>query len=140
MNNKKDNLIAVLQTGQRSCHNSSGLEIPCLNSGQDAEYHSGLTWPKPRFEVNDEIVMDQLTGLYWPRNASLAEFPLNWNDALKFVADLNKSNSLEYSDWRLPNRRELRSLIGHQTRSPSLPEAHPFHNVFANWYWSSTSA
>lgn len=45
-----------------------------------------------------------------------------------------------YRDWRVPNRRELRSLISHQTRRPALPEAQPFTDIFNGWYWSSTTA
>ena len=41
---------------------------------------------------------------------------------------------------RLPNRRELRSLMSHQTRCPALPESHPFDNLFSGWYWNSTTA
>ncbi|MFP4624681.1 MAG: DUF1566 domain-containing protein, partial [Gemmatimonadota bacterium] len=43
-------------------------------------------------------------------------------------------------DWRLPNRRELRSLISHQARDPALPRPHPFTDVFLGWYWTSTTA
>jgi len=53
---------------------------------------------------------------------------------------MNRENAYGYSDWRLPNRRELRSLISHQTRKPALPEDHLFQNVFSGWYWTSTTA
>ena len=73
-------------------------------------------------------------------NANLLEFPLTWKEALDFVRDMNEQSSLGFSDWRLPNRRELRSLASYQTKRPALPKAHPFHNVFRGWYWSSTTA
>jgi len=76
----------------------------------------------------------------WSRNANPAEFPLTWPEALAFVADVNRAGTFGCSDWRLPNRRELRSLVSHQTRRPALPEAHPFRDVFNGWYWSSTTA
>jgi hypothetical protein len=37
-------------------------------------------------------------------------------------------------DWRMPNRRELRSLLSMQTSLPALPERHPFISVFNGWY------
>ena len=127
-------------TGQRSCHDASGLRIPCPGSGQDGEFRRGVSWPSPRFGVAGDVVEDRLTGLVWPRNALLAEFPLDWNEALAFIRDLNRQALYGQQDWRLPNRRELRSLMSYQTRLPALPEDHPFENVFSGWYWSSTTA
>lgn len=46
---------------------------------------------------------------------------------------------LDHSDWRLPNRRELRSLLSFQIRRPPLPPGHPFDGVFPSWYSTSTS-
>lgn len=129
-----------LQTGQTICHDESGREIPCAGSGQDAEFQKGIKWPERRFEPGNEVVLDHLTGLTWARDANLAELPMFWEEALAFVACMNRDGALGFSDWRLPNRRELRSLVSHQTRIPALPAGHPFRNVIASWYWSSTSA
>jgi hypothetical protein len=100
----------------------------------------GAPWPAPRFAVEGETVEDRLTALVWTRNASLGEWPMDWKEALEWVSDLNARHHGGHDDWRLPNRRELRSLIGHQTRDPALPEGHPFENVFLGWYWTSTTA
>ncbi len=85
-------------------------------------------------------MQDCLTGLVWTRNANVAEFPLTWQEALDFVKEMNRSRTFGFSDWRLPNRRELRSLVSHQTKNPALPEGHPFGNAFPGWRWTSTSA
>ncbi len=132
--------MAYLWTGQTTCHDADGRTIPCAGSGQDAEFHTGASWPVPRFEVRDEIALDRLTGLIWSRNANLAEYPRTWSEALDFVAGMNRERALGFDDWRLPNRRELRSLMSHRTRKPALPEDHPFTDVFSSWYWTSTSA
>ena len=129
-----------LQTGQTTCHDPGGAAVPCAGSGQDGEFRRGLPWPEPRFEVRGAIVLDRLTGLFWTRNAAPGEFPMTWREALALVAGMNRERALGFSDWRLPNRRELRSLVSHQTRRPALPEGYPFVNVFAGWYWSATSA
>ncbi|MFH1820102.1 Lcl C-terminal domain-containing protein [Thiobacillus sp.] len=129
-----------LQTGQTTCHDSGGAAIPCAGSGQDGEFRRGIPWPGPRFEGHGEVILDRLTGLFWTRNATPGELPMTWPEALAFVAAMNRERALGFSGWRLPNRRELRSLVGHQTRRPALPEGHPFANVFAGWYWSATSA
>ncbi len=129
-----------LQTGQTTCHDADGRDINCSESGQDGELQLGVPWPVPRFETQEDTVIDLLTGLIWPRNANLAEFPLSWQEALDFVSRMNRDQLLAYNDWRLPNRRELRSLISHQTKRPALPANHPFINIFLSWYWSSTTA
>lgn len=129
-----------LQTGQRRCYDAGGREIACAGSGQDAERRRGVAWPVPRFEATREIVVDRLTGLSWCRDAALSEFPLTWTEAFAFVSDLNRERRSGHADWRVPNRRELRSLVDHQARRPVLPEGHPFRNVFPGWYWSSTTA
>jgi hypothetical protein len=130
----------VLQTGQRSCFNEQGLEVDCAGSGQDGEYCRGLEWPEQRFKTDGETVNDRLTGLTWPVNANLAGFPLAWQEALDFAAAMNGRAEFGCTDWRLPNRRELRSLISYRARRPALPDDHPFANVVLNWYWTSTTA
>jgi len=129
-----------LNTGQHTCHADDGRELACEGSGQDASFAVGVPWPEPRFDVRDDEVMDRLTGLIWCRNANLAEFPLTWQEALDFVATMNREQLFGHGDWRMPNRRELRSLLSLQTKLPALPEHHPFIEVFNGWYWTSTTA
>lgn len=134
-----------LQTGQTSCHDADGQNIECAGSGQDAESSRGTAWPKPRFEVmnvpdSSGIVTDLLTGIIWTRDANPGEFPMDWAEAHEFVSRMNHDREHGFDDWRLPDRRELRSLISHQTRNPALPEGHPFINIFMGWYWTATTA
>jgi len=129
-----------IQTGQITCHDTNGHEIPCKQSGQDGEFRRGVEWPEQRFEAKDGTVLDRLTGLEWTQDANLAELPMTWQESLDYVSSMNRVEALGYRDWRLPNRRELRSLISHQERKPALPVGHPFANVFPGWYWTSTTA
>jgi len=133
-------MCPVLWTGQTTCYDGQGRERVCTGSGQDAEDRRGRAWPVPRFEAQGDTVLDRLTGLLWSRDANPGEFPFRWREALDFIVELNRRSVFGFTDWRLPNRRELRSLISHQTRRPALPDGHPFENVFCGWYWSSTSA
>jgi hypothetical protein len=94
-----------------------------------------------RFYVEKETVLDHHTGLVWSLDASLTEFPMTWAEAFDFVQTLNQDRYQNYGNWRLPNLRELFSLISHDRKNPSLPDHHPFENVFHGYYWSaSTSA
>jgi hypothetical protein len=130
----------LLQTGQTGCYDEAGRAIPCPGSGQDGSFRSGLAWPVPRFKPAGALVEDLLTGLTWTAHANPAEFPLPWGEALDYIRSMNERAEHGFSDWRLPNRRELRSLISYQTRRPALPEQHPFAGVFLGWYWTSTTA
>ena len=129
-----------IQTGQLSCHDVSGQEISCPGSGQDAAFSTGIPWPSPRFIPDANTVLDRLIGLNWTRDANAADFPMTWQEALQWVRHMNGEHAFGFSDWRLPNRHELRSLVSHQTRHPALPLDHPFGNVFLHWYWTSTTA
>jgi len=129
-----------LQTGQQHCYNQAGDTIPCAESGQDGALRRGQPWPRPRFAVHDAVVTDRLTDLTWTRCANHAGFPLTWPEALDHVAEMNREQRLGHSDWRLPNRNELHSLVSYQTRRPALPEGHPFTDIFLGWYWSATTA
>lgn len=97
----------------------------------------GTAWPTPRLvDNNNGSVTDRLTGLMWTQDANvmLSRDPdfagewgrVGWTDALDYVAKLNDENYLGYSDWRLPNRIELQSLLDFGRCQYALQEGHPF--------------
>jgi hypothetical protein len=138
---KAMSIAYVLQTDQKRCFDPYGQEMPCTGSGQDGELGIGLRGPVPRFaELAPEVIQDELTGLAWPRKGVSFAFALRWAEALDHVRDLNREGFLGFSDWRLPNRRELRSLISHGRSRPALPRDHPFTHMQQTWYWTSTSS
>lgn len=131
----------VLSTGLMQCYNEDGELIDCRNSGQDAEFLTGIAWPLERFvTIDDHVVLDRATGLLWTKNSCPSDFPLSWQDALDFVEQMNADARFGRKDWRMPNRRELRSLIDHSAKKPALTPGHPFENIFLGWYWTSTTA
>ena len=104
----------------------------------DGDLQKGITWPATRFTVqaNTNCVIDNLTGLMWARNAN--QFgTTNWGAA---VTSCNNLNYGSYTDWRLPNWQELRSLIDASKSDPALPSEHPFAGVQSGYYWSSTTS
>jgi hypothetical protein len=115
--------------------------------GDDGHLQRGVAWPKPRFTDHaDGTASDNLTGLVWTKNG-FAPGPIScspatdktWQEALDYVACLNANNYLGFSNWRLPNRKELFSLIDHSAyECPLLPWHHPFTNIVSA-YWSSTT-
>lgn len=129
----------ILKTGQTLCYDSNGKVIPCTNTGQDGDFQQGVSISN-RFLDLGALVLDQLTGLYWTKRADLFEFPMPWEEALKVINTLNQRKFLNFNDWRLPNRSELKSLVYFQAKNPVLPPHHPFEGVFHGWYWTSTTA
>jgi len=76
---------------------------------------------------------------------------MDWEDALAYVVSLNDANYLGYSDWYLPNAKELQSIVDY-TRSPDTTNSaaiDPIFNATAitnedgeqdwGYYWTSTT-
>jgi len=129
----------VPQTGQTKCWDTDGDEIPnCAGTGQDGELQKGVECPEPRFTVNGNgTVSDNCTGLMWVKNgAILPEWQYDWYEALEFCNDLNLAG---HDDWRMPNVKEMLSLIDYENFGPALPAGHPFENIFNHRYWTSTT-
>lgn len=94
----------------------------------------------------DGTVSDAATGLMWAQDDSLVG--MDWETALTYA----ETNTLAgYSDWRLPNAKELQSLVDY-TRSPGTTSSAAIDPLFnatqitnmANeldypWYWSGTT-
>ena len=133
----------VAKTGQTGCWDASGASINCAATGQDGTFQTGVS-VSPRFTDNgDGTVKDNLTGLIWLKNPACFGAS-NWTQAL---ADANTlasgscglTDGSAAGDWRLPNVKELQSLIDYGHFNTALPSGHPF-SVY-NWgHWSSTSS
>lgn len=115
-------------------------------SGDNGDLQPGAAWPDPRFVDNgDGTVIDNLTGLEWIRSPHLLSGntgPMEWNNAIDFCNDLNYSAR---SDWRLPNIREIESLLNYGSGSWGdepyewlNSNETPFVGVKDDAYWSST--
>ena len=133
--------IALPKTGQVTCYDAAGVALAsCLGTGQDGELQTGVAEPSPRFTVDGtgSCVTDNLTGLMWPANANLAAAIRTWQQALD---DANALNLCSFTDWRLPNRKELRSLINYNlANNAATLNTQGFSNVQAGDYWSSSSS
>lgn len=137
-------LAPVARTGQTFCYDATGILISCTGTGQDGELQQGVIPPNPRFTDNaDGTVTDNLKGIIWLKNA-------NCFGVRTWASALTDSNSLASGacglsdgsvagDWRLPNLKELHSLIDLGINSPALSSGHPFIGVVSNFYWSSST-
>ncbi len=95
-------------------------------TGDDGDLQKGVAWPAPRFTDNGNgTVTDNLTGLMWTKDASpeaggVGVEKVNWETALNYCNGLTLG---EYTDWRLPNVKELQSLIDWTYYNPALSNA-----------------
>jgi len=112
--------------------------------GTDGDLEKGVAWPTPRFiDNNNGTITDNLTGLIWLKNAN-AFGMRTWLQALSDANALHSgsitglSDGSNAGDWRLPNVRELQSLVDYSRNAvPAIPTGTPFLTV-QSMYWSST--
>jgi hypothetical protein len=142
--------------------------------GDDGAIRAGVALPSPRFTDNGNgTITDNLTGLIWLKNANcigvsypgfdqvgtVGDGAVNWQNALDFVAGINAGTydcgdtsgegGTHRTDWRLPNIRELFSLIDFAFFNPAVSNAagtgngsgsDPFSNLaLSSNYLSSTT-
>jgi hypothetical protein len=94
-------------------------------------------------------ITDNATGLMWAQDDSGAG--LTWQEALAWAETKNSETYLGYSDWRLPNAKELQSIVDY-TRSPDTTGSAAIDPLFNAtsitneagavdfpYYWSSTT-
>ncbi len=117
------------------------LKSETISAGGTKRYHAravrnikeNISLQK-RFEViDDDVVVDSLTGLMWQRKIS--NNPMTWENALAFSEQLSLGN---YNDWRLPNIKELHSIHMVKEFMPCLDRiAFPLADI--RKLWSSTT-
>ena len=137
------------QTGQFVCYGATWQPVICTGTGQDGEFRWGAEWPAGgRYRDNfDQTVTDRLTGLEWTANGNHASVVKTWQQALAYVVAMNSANggagTHGHNDWRLPNVRELASLIDRQQgffNSHLSGLGVGFFNIQPDGYWTATTA
>lgn len=94
----------------------------------------------------DSTITDNATGLMWMKNDS--KVGMTWQNALSYSENLQYAG---YSDWRLPDAKELHSILDY-TRSPGTTNSAAIDQVFNatsitneagqldySSYWTSTT-
>lgn len=140
------------RTGQTTCWDHFGSAVPCAGTGHDGESQKGLA---RSFTVNaNGTITDNRTGLVWEKlsdDGGIHDFNngYSWSNAIASkVASLNATSFAGFNDWRLPNIRELLSILdlGSSAGVPSVFSSNctPGCTVttcsctLQNFYWSST--
>ncbi len=84
----------------------------------------------------DGTVTDSATGLMWQQSDYYLNMGSGWRDGLNYCEGLSLAG---HNDWRLPNIKELFSIVDLSRRDPSINTAY-FPNTHSSWdYLSSTT-
>jgi hypothetical protein len=139
--------LSACGTGQGSSSGTATVaktgQSTSYAAGDDGDLQEGLASTTPRFIDNwDGTVTDNLTGLVWMQDAG-GIGAKSWADAVQICNTLAHgsygiTDGSYAGDWRLPNIRELYSLVDFGHYNYALPDGHLFINLMNN-YWSSTT-
>ena len=129
-----------------------GLSNP---SGGEMDFYARFCRGNTDYGVNsyvdnaDGTITDGATGLQWSQADSGAG--MDWEAALAWVEQKNAENHLGHDDWRLPNAKELQSIVDY-TRSPDTTSSAAIDPLFSvtaitddggstdyPFFWSSTT-
>ena len=138
----------LLATGQTTTNepylSDCVTDYPTAGSkeGCDAWYHKGLKLSYTDNNGNGTIT-DNNTGLMWVKDPSSIEgwgipgspSQMTWTDAIASCEALDYAG---HTDWRLPNIKELQSIVDYSRTIPCIDPV--FTNAQSSNYWSSTTS
>ncbi|MGB5418241.1 DUF1566 domain-containing protein [Algibacter sp.] len=103
----------------------------------------GLYGVNDFMDNGNNTITDKATSLMWSKEDS--KKGMNWEDALAYAEN---SNFAGYSDWRLPNVKELQSIVDYSGVFPAIDSSIFNISTITNeagnqdypYFWTSTSA
>jgi len=125
--------VSLPATGVTKCYDNEGNEIDCSSAdfpGQDGFYQAGCPTEGRFVDNGDGTVTDNCTGLMWQKEMAPGAYA--WQAGLKYCEGLDLAG---HTDWRLPNIRELHSLVDYG-RQPAI---HPVLGTFPHGCLSCTT-
>ena len=122
--------------GQNGCFIVNPMSFTKLDS-ESRELSDISTW-----QDGYRMVRDNNTGLVWEiksphkEDINFCDDKYSWDDANKYVKRLNDNKYCGFSDWRLPNKDELRSIIDYARVNPAVDTFY-FPHCQVAFYWTS---
>jgi len=122
-----------------------------MPGGRDKTFFAICVRGNPNYGKNDfhdngdGTITDRATGLIWSK-ADSGE-GMNWEAALAWVQAKNAEKHLGHNDWRLPNAKELQSIVDY-TRAPAVTQSPAIFPLFQvtkladgdyPFFWTSTT-
>jgi len=118
----------ILKTGQTTCTDDTGTVIACAGSGRDGEFQAGDAFSHT--DNGNGTITDNITGLMWEKlsdDGSIHDKDLTFaglTAAIGKATTLNGAAFAGYTDWRVPNIRELGTLPDYElsySPGPAVP-------------------
>jgi hypothetical protein len=103
--------------------------VRCIRGGSESDI-----WSLSFSIIGDGTVVHQTTGLTWQQEDD--DTVRNWEQALNNCESKTLGG---YSDWRLPNIKELNTVVNYSRVYPSINST-VFQNTKFSDYWSSTTS
>ncbi len=114
-----------------------------LSSGDDGTYQAGIAFNYHTGDPagnGDIVTIDNVTGLMWASDSNgtgcFNGQSATWTEAIAYCDDLDFAG---YTDWRLPNIRELISLVDYGAAEPAMNEIYFPNMPGIIVFWSSTT-
>jgi len=129
-----------LEYDNRKTHEWLGKIETAIEALEPAAPLCGAGTEGQRFVPDDPTTpteyCDNTTGLSWVKTPDSTARP----QAAAITHCDTLDNSGNGQTYRLPEVKELISLVDYSQSSPALPAGHPFMNVQSSVYWSATTS
>jgi len=124
-------------------------QVTSYQAGDDGQYEAGwwvgrlnannrVRFIKKEMMVGESITIDRATGLMWATYKDEAgcnfDASMDWDDAIIYAEGLTFAG---FTDWRLPNVKELASIADYSRVNPAIDIT--MFNCAAAYYWSATT-
>lgn len=101
--------------------------------------HTGLIWEVKQNTVDS--LQDNLAFYYWyssstENNGGSPGVNYSVLNTEQHTVNVNNKKLCGFSDWRLPSRNELRSIVDYGAFAPAI-DTNYFPNTMGNFYWTS---
>jgi hypothetical protein len=124
-------LLPTLATGAATCRPELASTSPDANftvhdNGTATDTSTKLMWKTCSEGLQGKLCKDGQAQM------------LNWSDTIASASKSNQEKFAGHTDWRVPNLKELQSLVEARCFNPGINE-NIFPNTAGTWFWSSTS-
>jgi hypothetical protein len=129
----------TLASGSTATAPGANFKMPDTNQttkystvfGEDADYTIN---PSSYTDNGNDTITDNVTGIVWQKQDDGTA--RTWDAAITYCDNLSLGGQ---TDWRLPSRIELISLIDNSVYNPAINNT-IFPSTFSSNYWSSTTS
>ncbi len=110
-------------------HTASAKLVRCVRADNGAAFHNNEL-----VDSGNGTVTDKTTRLLWQQNLDYTR--RDWDSAIQYCENMNFAGR---DDWRLPNMKELLSIVNYNKTSPSIDEALFSNTPADSFFWTNTT-